>query len=246
MKKQLKTVLASAAMAVAWIAFVHPLFAQAPDASPAAATAPLTPIKKFKATDADNHSVFINKPGIITLLLGTNQDSQDAARAAGEAVYPFRGRPDFQLIVVVDLRDSIAAWAPSVVLTEMRSNLDKEAVDLKPYFLKNGNTSNPRNSAHVIADFTGTICPQLDWPEHADDLRAILFGADSREIKRWDKVTDMNALQADVRAAIEAYDKTLVKAAAANKQQQGSKLTQPPSPPRPLPPATASPTPDSK
>jgi hypothetical protein len=246
MKKQLKTVLALAAMAVASSACVHPLQAQTPDATPAATTAPLPPIKKFKATDADNHSVLINKPGTITLLLGTDQDSQDAARSAGQAVYPFRGRPDFQLIVVVDLRDSIAAWAPSVVLAEMRSNLDKEAVDLKPYFLANGNTSNPRNSAHVIADFTGTICPQLDWPEHADDLRAILFGGDGREIKRWDKLTDMNAMQADVRAAIEAYDKSLVKAAAANKQQQGSKLTQPPTPPRPLPPSTAAPGSDSK
>ena len=104
---------------------------------------------------------------------------------------------------------------------------------MKPYFLKNGNTSNPRASAHVIADFTGTICPQLNWPEHAEDLRAILFGADGREIKRWDKLSEMDKMATDVRSAIEAYDKSLAKAAAANKTQ-GSKLTQPPAPPPPL------------
>ncbi len=234
MPKLPKTLAAALAVVLAGYASVLPSSALAAASPPAA---PPAPVHKFKATDADNHSVFINRPGTITLLLGTNQDSQDAARAAGQATYPFRGRPDFQLIVVVDLRDSIAAWAPSVVLAEMRSNLDKEAIDLKPYFLKNGNTSNPRNSAHVIADFTGTICPQLGWPEHSDDLRAILFGGDSREIKRWDKITDMNQLQADVRASIDAFDKaSLAKSAAAGKTQ-GSKIMQPPAPPRPLPPA---------
>jgi len=242
MSKQLKTVQALLAMA---LACALPLVAQTPAATPTPETASQPPVKKFKATDADNNSVLINKPGAITLLLGTNQDSQDAARAAGEAVYSLRGRPDFQLIVVVDLRDSIAAWAPSVVLAEMRSNLDKEAVDLKPYFLANGNTSNPRKSAHVIADFTGTICPQLGWPEHSDELRAILFDADGREIKRWDKLSDMDAMQKDVRAAIETYDKTLVKAAVANKQQQGTKVTQAPALPRPLPPPTSTAKPDS-
>jgi len=44
-------------------------------------------------------------------------------------------------------------------------------------------------------------------------------------------------MQSDVRAAIEAYDKSLAKAAAANKSTQGSKILQPPTPPRPLPPA---------
>jgi hypothetical protein len=226
---------------VAGCVFALPMKAQAPassspTANPSGATSsPSTPVRKFKATDADNHNILINKPGVITLLLGTNEDSQDAARAAGEAVYPYRGRPDFDLIVVVDLRDSIAAWAPTVVLAEMRSNLDKEVKDLKPYFLQNGNTSNPRNSMHVIADFTGTICPQLGWPAHTDDLRAILFGGDGREIKRWDKLEDMAQMQSDVHAAIEAFDQAQIARAAAAGKTQGTKVNQPPSPPRPLP-----------
>ena len=194
-------------------------------------------MRKFKAVDADNHSVFINKPGLITLLLGTNQDSQDAARTAGQAMYPFRGRPDFDLVVVVDLRDSIATWAPSIVLSQMRSNLDKEAIEIKPYFLKNGNKSNPRATSYVIADFSGTICPQLGWTGSSDDLRGILFGGDGREIERWDKIEDMAKLQTEVRAAIEAFDQSTVAKANAAAKTQGSKLIQPPAPPRPLPPA---------
>ncbi|HEY0257308.1 MAG TPA: hypothetical protein VGC39_07690 [Candidatus Methylacidiphilales bacterium] len=168
---------------------------------------PVPPIaSKIKGVDADNHTVIVNKPGPITLLLGTNEDTGDAARVAGKAMYIFQGRPDFQLMVVVDLRDSIASWVPSIVLDKMRSNLDAEAIELKPYYLKNGNKSNPRESSHVIADFNGSIFPQLGWPDGSDSLRGILFGGDGREIKRWSKIQNMTELQNDVRAAIEALD----------------------------------------
>ena len=118
----------------------------------------------------------------------------------------------------------------------MRSNLDQEAIELKPYFLKNGNKSNPRNSSHVIADFKGTICPDLGWTDHSNDLRGILFGGDGREIKRLDKIDDMVKLQAEVHDAIDAFDKANLAKAAAAAKTHGSKLTQPPTPPRPLPP----------
>jgi hypothetical protein len=204
---------------------------------PAPAVSKPAPIRKIKGVDADNHLIVLNKPGKITLVLGTNEDSQDACRSAGIAMYPLQGRPDFQLIVVVDLRDSIATWMPAVVLSQMRSNLDHESGELKPYYLKNGNKTNPRDSAHVIPDFGGTICPQLGWPKTSDDLRAILYGADGREMKRWDKLEDMNALQTDVRGAIQVLiDADQAKAGEAAKNQ-GTKLMQPLTPHPPLLPA---------
>jgi len=199
------------------------------------------PLRKFRAIDADNHTILLNRPGLITLVLGTSEDSQDTARAAGKAMYPLQGRPDFQLVVVVDLRDSLATWIPSVVLAQMRSNLDHEAIELKPYFLKNSNKSDPRKSSYVIPDFAGTICPQLGWTESSDNLRGILFGADGREIKRWDKVDDMGKLQIDVRAAIQTLIEADQAKAAAAAKTEGTKLIQPPAPHLPLPPL-ASPT----
>jgi hypothetical protein len=215
------------------------LSTSSPEPAPVPRPAPsllASPVRKFKAVDADNHQILLNRPGSITLIIGTNEDSQDAARKAGEAMYPLQGRPDFQLIVIVDLRDSIATWAPAIVTARMRENLDEEAVELKPYFLKNGNKTNPRNSSHVVADFNGSICPQLGWTNGSDDLRGILFGADGREIERWDKIDDMNKLQIEVRTAIQSFmDANRAKAAQLAKTQ-GSKLVQPPTPAPPLPP----------
>jgi hypothetical protein len=182
---------------------------------------------KVRALDADNHNILLNRPGVITVIVGTNEDSQNAARDAGKAMYPFQGRPDFQLIVVVDLRDSIANWVPSVVTNRMRSSLDDEAIELKPFFLKNGNKGNPRTQSHVVPDFSGTVCPQLGWKDSSDELRVVIFGVDSREIQRLDKVTDMAVLQEAVRAAIQAQvDIEQAKLIAAAKTP-GSKLLHP-------------------
>jgi hypothetical protein len=170
-----------------------------------ASGAPVPVPRKIHALDADNHNILLNRPGVVTLVIGTNEDSQDAARQAGVTVYPFQGRPDFQLIVAVDLHDSMATWAPSIAIGQMRSSLDGEAVELKPYFLKNGNRSNPRGSCHVVPDFKGSLFAQLGWPNTSSDLRAIVYGSDGREYKRFDKVDNMAALFNAVRSAIADY-----------------------------------------
>jgi hypothetical protein len=165
-------------------------------------SAPAQVSTELRAVDADSRNVLLNRPGKITLIIGTNQESQDGARAAGRAMYPFQGLPNFRLIVIADVRDSMATWVPSIVTSRMRVSLDHEAFELKPYFLKNGNTSDPRKFTCAIADFTGTICPQLGWTKPSPHLRGILFGTEGHELERWDNLTDMMALQNDVQKAI--------------------------------------------
>jgi len=233
--------LLATAFATSGVAQTNTVTSVTPTVARAPATSPAGRAHKIKAVDADNHTVLVNRPGVITIVIGTSEDSQDAARAAGKAMYPFQGRPDFQLIVVVDLRDSIATWAPSIATGRMRSSLDEEAIELKPYFLKNGNKGNPRKSLVVIPDFSGTICPQLGWiNDGSEDLRGILFGVDGREIQRWDKIDDMAKLDADVRAAIKALMVSDQAKAALVAKTQGTKLIQPSSSHPPLlPPMTS-------
>ena len=171
----------------------------------AAAAPPPPAAPAIKATDADNHTIVLNKPRFVSVVIGTSEDSQDAARRAGRAMYPFQGMSDFQLIVVVDLRDTIAAWVPSVVIDHMRTSLDGEAIELKPYYLKNGNKNNPRKFCHVVPDFKGTIVPQINWAGTPDELHAVVYGPDGREVKRWENVDSMDNFASTVRAALQAY-----------------------------------------
>ncbi len=194
-------------------------------------------VRHFKAVDADNHTVTLNRSGVITALIGTSEDSQQAARQAGIAMYPFQGRSDFQLMVAVDLRGSMANWAPSIATSRMRSSLDGEATELKPYFLKNGNRRDPRGYCHVVPDFDGKIFTQLGWPDTSSDLRAIVFGADGREYKRFDKIDNMDVLYNAVRSAIADYI-ALRKSRQAAAPQAPDTRTSALSPPEPaLPPA---------
>lgn len=192
-------------------------------------------VHHIRAVDADNHNILINRSGIVTALIGTSEDSQGAARQAGIAMYPFQGRRDFQLIVAVDLRSSLATWAPSIAISRMKSSLDDEAVELKPYYLKNGNRSNPRGSCHVIPDFNGKLFTELGWPETSSSLRAIVFGADGREYKRFDQLTDMNQLYNSVRAAIADYLAVKKARMAAGPPVPGTRTSalSPPQPPLP-------------
>jgi hypothetical protein len=174
-------------------------------ASAGMAVAAISHVHRIRAVDADKHNILINRSGVVTALIGTSEDSQQAARQAGVAMYPFQGRPDFQLIVAVDLRGSLAGWAPGIAISRMKSSLDDEAIELKPYYLKNGNRGNPRGSCHVIPDFNGRLFTDLGWPQTSSSLRAIVFGADGREYKRFDQISDMNLLYSAVRSAIADY-----------------------------------------
>ena len=73
-------------------ALVFPLAAQSPAAKPAGIAAPASaPMHKYKAIDADNHNVLINKPGLITLLLGTNENSRTRPAPRDRPCIPFAG-----------------------------------------------------------------------------------------------------------------------------------------------------------
>ena len=45
--------------------------------------------------------------------------------------------------------------------------------------------------------------PKLNWGGTPDQLHAIIYGPDGREVKRWDAVTDMNVLAVAVHGALE-------------------------------------------
>lgn len=146
----------------------------------------LLPAAPISATDADGRPVVLNAPGKVTAVISSSPETQDQTRAAGRVLDVYRGRADFQLVIVVDLRGSFAGIVPGIVKGRMRDELDKEAVRLTPAYRANGNAKNPRPDMESVPDFDGTVSKPLGWAETPGKLRVVLFGPDGIKIAHWD------------------------------------------------------------
>ena len=140
----------------------------------------------LEAVDADGRHMTLNAKGTLTAVISSSPDTQDRTRAAGQVLDLYRGRSDFRLIIVVDLRDSLAGIAPDFVKSQIRHNLDDEAKRLTPFYRKNGNGGNPRADLSAIPDFDGKLIDALQWKPDDDLLRITLFGKDGKPIRTWD------------------------------------------------------------
>ena len=154
-------------------------------------------------TDVDGRSVVLNAPGAVTAVISSSQDTADATRDAGAVLDRYRGRADFQLVIVVDLRDSLAGIVEGYVRSRMKQNLDAEAVRLRPFYLANGNHHDPRPELEAIPDFSGQVVDALHWDKDASRLRVTVFGRDGRLLRRWDNLKDYRELDAVVSKELE-------------------------------------------
>jgi len=160
--------------------------------------------KSLDATDADGHRVVLNAKGTVTAVISSSPDTQDRTREAGALLDPRRGRKDFRLAIVVDLRDSLAGIVPDFVKSQIRSNLDTEAKRLVPFYRKNGNPGNPRPDLVAIPDFDGKLVDALGWDPDDDKLRVSVYGRDGQLVKSWTDLKKPAELDAAVAKALAA------------------------------------------
>jgi len=168
-------------------------------AVPASAAAPASPIH---AVDADGHPAVLNARDVITAVLSSSPDTQDRTRKAGAILDPYRGRKDFRLIVVIDLRDSLAGIVPDFVKSQIRHNLDDESKRLVPFYRKNGNPGDPRRDAVAIPDFDGKLIDALAWNPDDDLLRVTVFGKEGRVLHYWEDLQKVDELYGIVTKAL--------------------------------------------
>jgi hypothetical protein len=152
--------------------------------------------------DADEKRVHLNEPGRVTLVVVCTEDSEGACRKAGRVVDPVHGRDDFRQVVIVDLRDSLGGFVEGYVTYRMRNDMDVEAKRLAKVYAANGSKRNPREDMSAVADFEGEISDKLGFTEPSKYLRAILFGKDGKEIKRWDRVRNLKELLQETAKAL--------------------------------------------
>lgn len=158
--------------------------------------------QEITTLDADGKKVSFNTPGRVTVILGSNEETQMQTRQSGRALDCYQGRPDFRVIVLVDLRKSLGNIVKPYVRMRMRNDLNAEALRVKPFYIQNGNNQDPRPDLSAIPDFDGTLCQQLKWSEPTHVMRVVVFGKDGKEWERWDDLKEYKLLKDSVTKAL--------------------------------------------
>lgn len=155
-------------------------------------------------TDVDGKKWDLGQTGVVTMVLYTSQANQDKSRAAGRVFDSLRGQPEFRMVALVDLRETLADWAPGYTQRRILKNLDEETVRLKPFYAANGNKTDPRKEVGAATDFKGETCNKLGWTTVSKGVRFIIFDKDGKEFVRVDGAFDEKAVLAKTKAAMKA------------------------------------------
>jgi len=132
--------------------------------------------------NCDGKPTVLNPRGQITVVMASSQALADTTREFGRALYPWQGREDFRLIVVVDLRKSLGSFVRGWTKGKMKADLDEEAITLKPWFLARGNTNNPRSYLCAIPDFEGKATEALGWGSDDRVMKVKIFGKNGERV----------------------------------------------------------------
>jgi hypothetical protein len=153
-------------------------------------------------TDADGVQRRLDTPGRVTAVIYSNPQIQEWTRQAGQALDEFQGRPDFRIVVIVDLRGTMADWAPGYTVRRMKRDLDAEARRVAPFYAKNGNSADPRPELSAVPDFKGEASVGVGWNKPGALRRVIVFGKDGAEVHREENQSDLAAWRAAVAEAL--------------------------------------------
>ncbi len=132
---------------------------------------------KISGLDANGKSVTVNDNGHYTLVLYTNPDLEDDSRKTTLALDPYRSRPNFAFVRVVDLRGDVPPGMRSIVRSHIRGEEVKETARLK----KAGVDPTP---APIIPDFSGSTLNALGWDSIYDHICLVIYDPQGKEVKR--------------------------------------------------------------
>ena len=148
------------------------------------AAAPIAP-GSISGEDVNGRAVAVNGKGHYTVVMYTNPDLEDESRKMTLALDPFRARPDFNFVRVVDLRGDVPLQMRSMVRGQIRKEQVRESARLK----KAGVASSP-DHAPIIPDFSGSTLDALGWDSVYDQVHLIVYDTHGHEVKRLESVTD--------------------------------------------------------
>ena len=162
-------------------AFVLPLLVTALPIQAGAADAQVS----ISGQDVNGRAVAVNGKGHFTVVMYTNPDLEDASRKMTLALDPYRGRADFTLVRVVDLRGDVPPEMRSLVRVQIRKEQVKECARLKKAGVDASSDQSP-----IIPDFSGSTLDALGWDSVYDQVHLVVYDTQGREVKRMENVTN--------------------------------------------------------
>lgn len=163
------------------------------------------PAHPIYAQDVDNQKICVNPGNSVTVVISSSESTQKQTREAEAVLDEFQGRPGFRMIIVVDMQNSVAGLLQGYTRSRIRANLDKKAKRIKPAYLANGNSKDPRADLVAIPDFSGNLCRKLGWKSSSETLRAIIFDTDGNPYRTFDPLENLPCFQDAVRDALPAW-----------------------------------------
>ncbi len=165
-------------------------------------SAPIIASAQVTAEDVDAQRQAIPRPGRLTIVMYTNADLETESKALSKTLDPYRGAKDFMFLQVVDLRGSIAPIARRLVEKQIRKELDTEATRVKPFYVKNGSSANPRANLATMVDYGGSTLAALGWSDRVEKVRFIVYSSNGKVIRRIDDTGDVKAVAAQFRSLL--------------------------------------------
>jgi len=161
-----------------------------------------TPVgEQVRAVDAFEVERVLNPKRGVAVVIYSNAKVQHRTREAGLLLHPFVGQPGFQFMVLVDLRKTMADWAPGYTKRRIQRDL-LEIYKMLPSIQGYDLEKQGRPDVSAIADFKGITCKQLRWNQPENALRVLIF-SDGKEVQRWDDLTQMQELPSAVRQQLQ-------------------------------------------
>jgi len=146
-----------------------------------------------RVTDAFEVERVLAPPGKVSVLIYSNASLAAKTREAGNLFNSLLGRDDFQLIVVVDLRSSLAHWAPGYTRRRMQRDLQAKIDGLSPEIQSYHGGQWPRPDITAIPDFEGTLCQFLEWSEPLEQIQGVIY-SEGQMVFRWKGIPENNTL----------------------------------------------------
>ncbi len=115
---------------------------------------------------------------------------------------PYRGAKNFLFIQIVDLRGDIPPIARRMAEKQIRKELDLEAARVKPFYVKNGSSANPRANFSTVVDYGGSALHQMNWDDRLETVRFAIYKADGSLAKRIDDTKNASAVASDFRSTL--------------------------------------------